>query len=268
MKLKNNHSLNIGLILLLLMLFISLILPIFYKTSPYKINLSKRLLNPGSEYLLGTDGLGRDVLARVAFGGRISLFIGLVVVLTSSFIGLIMGLVSGWVGKIFDEIIGRIIDILLAFPGILLALSIVAFIGPGLLNLMLSLSLTGWAGYARLIRAQVLKLKELEFILAAKAIGASSSRILFHHLLPNVLPFLYVQASLGISGAILVESSLSFLGLGVQPPSPSWGGMIDEGRNYLFENPLLSIFPGITLLITILAFNFIGEGLRKSLEKR
>ncbi|MEW6455803.1 MAG: ABC transporter permease [Acidobacteriota bacterium] len=268
MKLRNNPTLITGFILLFLVLFISLFLPIFYKTSPYEINLSKRLSGPILEFPLGTDGLGRDALARISFGGRISLFVGTAVVLISSIIGLIMGLISGWIGKFFDEIIGRIIDILLAFPGVLLTLSVITFLGPSLLNLILSLSLTGWAGYARMIRAQVLKLKELEFILAAKAMGASSSRIIYHHLLPNVLPFLYVQASLGISGAILAESSLSFLGLGVQPPSPSWGGMIYEGRNYLFENPLLSIFPGIALLITILTFNFIGEGLRKSLKKK
>jgi peptide/nickel transport system permease protein len=263
MNIRENPFLFIGTFLIGLIFLFTLLVPLFYRVSPYEIDLEYRLTPPCKNHPLGKDELGRDELARIVYGARISLFVGFVVVFISALFGLIMGLISGFAGGIIDEIIMRLVDILLAFPGILLAIALVAFFGPGLLNLIFALVVTGWVGYSRLARAQVLKLKEMDFVIAARAIGASYSRIIFKHLMPNVLPFILVQASLGIAGAILAESGLSFLGLGVQPPTPSWGAMINQGRNHLFEAPWLTIFPGIALLITILGFNLLGEGLRK-----
>ena len=260
---KENPFIFIGAFLIGFIILFTLLTPLFYKTSPFEIDLEHRLTPPCKEHPLGRDELGRDELARIVYGARISLFVGFIVVLISGIIGLIMGLISGFAGGLVDEIVMRLVDILLAFPGILLAIALIAFFGPSLLNLIFALVVTGWVSYSRLARAQVLKLKEMDFIIAARAVGANYLRILFKHLMPNVLPLILVQASLGISGAILAESGLSFLGLGVQPPTPSWGAMINEGRNHLFEAPWLTIFPGIALLITILGFNLLGEGLRK-----
>ncbi|MCP2519288.1 ABC transporter permease [SCandidatus Aminicenantes bacterium Aminicenantia_JdfR_composite] len=263
MSFKENPFLFIGISLIGFIILFTLITPLFYKVSPFEIDLENRLLPPSKKYPLGKDELGRDELARILYGARISLLVGFTVVFISAVVGLIMGLISGFAGGLIDEVIMRLVDILLAFPGILLAIALIAFFGPSLVNLIFALVLTGWVGYSRLARAQVLKLKEMDFITAAKAIGAGYLRILFRHLMPNVLPFILVQASLGIAGAILAESGLSFLGLGVQPPTPSWGAMINQGRNHLFDAPWLTIFPGIALLITILGFNLLGEGLRK-----
>ncbi|MFQ6081766.1 MAG: ABC transporter permease [Candidatus Aminicenantia bacterium] len=268
MKIRENLSLSLGFFLLILISLFAVLIPIFHKGSITEIDLEHRLSPPSKSYPLGRDELGRDELARIAYGARISLFVGFSVVFISAFVGLIMGLISGFVGGMMDEIIMRLVDILLSFPGILLAIAMVAFFGPSLPNLIFALVITGWVGYSRLARGQVLKLKEMDFILAARAIGASSWRIIFHHLMPNVLPLLVVQASLGIAAAILAESGLSFLGLGVQPPTPSWGAMIDQGRNHLFEASWLTIFPGVALLITILGFNLLGEGLRKILTPK
>ena len=263
MGFRENPFIFIGAFLIGFIILFTLLTPLFYKASPFEIDLEHRFAPPSREHPLGRDELGRDELARIVYGARISLFVGFIVVLISGIIGLIMGLISGFAGGLVDEIIMRSVDILLAFPGILLAIALIAFFGPSLLNLIFALVVTGWVSYSRLARAQVLKLKEMDFIIAARAIGVSYLRILFKHLMPNVLPLILVQASLGISGAILAESGLSFLGLGVQPPTPSWGAMINQGRNHLFEAPWLTIFPGIALLITVLGFNLLGEGLRK-----
>ena len=263
MGFRENPFIFIGAFLIGFIVLFTLLTPLFYKASPFEIDLEHRFAPPSREHPLGRDELGRDELARIVYGARISLFVGFIVVLISGIIGLIMGLISGFAGGLVDEIIMRSVDILLAFPGILLAIALIAFFGPSLLNLIFALVVTGWVSYSRLARAQVLKLKEMDFIIAARAIGVSYLRILFKHLMPNVLPLILVQASLGISGAILAESGLSFLGLGVQPPTPSWGAMINQGRNHLFEAPWLTIFPGIALLITVLGFNLLVEGLRK-----
>jgi peptide/nickel transport system permease protein len=194
--------------------------------------------------------------------------VGLVVVGVSASVGLLVGAVAGYVGGVVDEVISRVIDILLAFPGILLAIALVAVLGPSLGNVVLALSAIGWVGYARLVRGQVLKARELEFVQAARALGAGPARLLTRHLIPTAIPALVVQATLGMAGAILSEAALSFLGLGVQPPTPSWGTMINGGRVHLIDAPHLTVFPGIAIAMLVLGFNFLGDGLRDRLDPR
>jgi len=269
MKLKTNKNiqLRIGFFLLgtilLLMIGFSLSRPLVID-----IDMAHRLEPSSVKYLLGTDELGRDLLSCVLYGAGISLGIGFVVVVISFLIGGLLGLVSGYSGGAVDTMIMRLVDILLAFPGILLAIALAAFFHRGLLNLILVLTVTGWVEYARLVRGEVLKYKQKEFILAAKTYNASFFRIIIHHLLPLVLPLLMVQASLGISGVILAESSLNFLGIGLDPQIPTLGQLIDAGRDHMFDKPGLIVVPGVVLFFIIIAFNFIGEGLRKKFTKK
>lgn len=239
--------------------------------SPFEFdsqNLPRRLEPPSRAHWLGTDELGRDILSRVIYGTRISMLVGFSVVLVSSSIGLLAGSLAGYFGGWFDELLMRLVDILLAFPGILLAIALVAFWGPGLDRLILALVLVGWVGYARLVRGQILKVKELDFVKAARSLGASDFHIILQHLIPNIIQPVLVQASIGMAGAILAEASLSFLGLGVPPPMPSWGAMLNDGRSHLFDAPHLVIFPGIATMLAVLAFNFLGDGLREILNPR
>jgi peptide/nickel transport system permease protein len=233
---------------------------------PASQELALRLESPSSIHWFGLDELGRDIFARVLSGARISLLVGLVVVGVSATIGLAMGSVAGYFGGHVDEVISRLIDILLAFPGLLLAIAMVAVLGPSLTNVVLALSSIGWVGYARLVRGQVLRARELEFVLAARALGATTSRILVRHVIPTTLPAVTVQATLGMGGAILAEAALSFLGLGVQPPTPSWGTMLNYGRGHLLDAPHLTVFPGIAIAVLVLGFNFLGDGLRDALD--
>jgi len=212
--------------------------------------------------------LGRDILSRVLAGARISLLVGLVVVSISSAVGILVGAIAGYFGGRVDEALSRIIDVLMAFPGLLLAIAMVAVLGPSLANVVIALSLIGWVGYARLVRGQVLRARELEFVQAARALGASTPRVLIHHVIPTALPAVSVQATLGMGGAILAEASLSFLGLGVQPPTPSWGTMLNYGRIHLLDAPHLTIFPGLAIAILVLGFNFLGDGLRDALDPK
>ena len=232
---------------------------------PSAQELALRLEGPSRLHWLGLDELGRDILARVMSGARISLFVGLVVVSVSALIGTVMGALAGYYGGIIDEAISRVIDILLAFPGLLLAIALVAVLGPSLTNVVLALSLIGWVGYARVVRAQVLQAREFEYVAAARAIGAATPRILIRHVLPAALPALTVQATLGMGGAILSEAALSFLGLGVQPPTPSWGAMLNYGRVHVLDAPHLTVFPGLAIALVVLGLNLLGDSLRDRL---
>lgn len=231
-------------------------------------DLPHRLEGPTWQHWFGLDELGRDILARVLLGARVSLMVGVIVVGVSSVVGMAVGGVSGYYGGRIDQIIGRVMDVLMAFPGMLLAIALVAVLGPSLVNVVLALAVIGWVGYARLVRGQVLRAREFEYVTAARALGARTPRILLRHVLPTALPPLLVQATLGMAGAILSEAALSFLGLGVQPPTPSWGTMINGGRVHLLDAPHLTIFPGLFLAIVVLGFNFLGDGLRDSIDPR
>jgi len=231
-------------------------------------DLALRLDGPSLRHWFGLDELGRDILSRVLAGARISMLVGLVVVSISSTVGIAVGAAAGYFGGRVDEILSRAIDILMAFPGLLLAIAMVAVLGPSLFNVVFALSLIGWVGYARLVRGQVLRARELEFVQAARALGASTPRVLVRHVIPTTLPAVTVQATLGMGGAILAEASLSFLGLGVQPPTPSWGTMLNYGRIHLLDAPHLTIFPGLAIAVLVLGFNFLGDRLRDVLDPK
>ncbi|HEX8091006.1 MAG TPA: ABC transporter permease [Blastocatellia bacterium] len=232
-------------------------------------DLGSRLDRPDSSHLMGRDQLGRDVMSRIIYGTRVSMLVGLSVVAISSVVGVLVGAFAGYKGGWTDRLVsGFIFNVFLSFPGILLAIAMVAFLGPSLRNLIIALSVIGWVGYARLMRAQVLKVREYDFVTAARALGASDVRVLIKHILPNSIQPLIVQASLGMAGAILAEAGMSFLGLGVPEPIPSWGKMIDDSREFWFTAPHLFIFPGMMIALSVLAFNFIGDGLREKLDPR
>jgi peptide/nickel transport system permease protein len=234
-------------------------------------DLAMRYAAPSAEHWLGTDALGRDVFSRVVFGARISLQVGIVVVAVSSVIGILVGSVAGFFGGLTDRVLsGYVFNVFLAFPGLLLAIALVAFLGAGLGKLILALCVIGWVGYARVMRGQVLKVREYDFVQAAKTLGAGSFRILKTHILPNAIQPLIVQASLGMAGAVMSEASLSFLGLGIPPPAPSWGTMIEESRSFdiMYNAPHVLLFPGLAIALTVVSFNFIGDGLREYLDPK
>jgi peptide/nickel transport system permease protein len=233
---------------------------------PATQDLANRLQGPAWEHPFGLDELGRDILARVLLGARVSLMVGLIVVGVSSLVGMTVGAISGYYGGTVDQVIGRVMDVLMAFPGMLLAIALVAVLGPSLVNVVIALAVIGWVGYARLVRGQVLRAREFEYVTAARALGAGTFRILSRHVLPTALPPMLVQATLGMAGAILSEAALSFLGLGVQPPTPSWGTMINGGRVHLLDAPHLTVFPGLFLAIVVLGLNFLGDGLRDAID--
>ena len=265
----------VGLVIISLIVAAALFAPLIAPYDPREqlpmrqgVALENRL-KPSSEHVFGLDDLGRDVFSRVVYGARISLRVAIIVVLISSVIGLAIGSVSAYYGGWVDRFLSSFLfNVFMSFPSLLLAIAMVAFLGPSLNNLILALSVIGWVGYARLIRGQVLKVKEMDFVTAARAIGASDSRILSRHILPNAIQPLIVQASLGMAGAVLAEASLSFLGLGVPPPAPSWGAMLNDARAYLRVAPHLLIFPGLAVMSTVLAFNFLGDALRERLDPK
>ena len=258
-----------GFALTLLLVIVALFAPWMAPYDPVAQNLPARLLAPTASHWMGTDELGRDILSRIIFGTRVSMLVGVSVVFGAGIIGLAIGAVAGYFGGSFDHLINIIlINAFLSFPGILLAIAFAAFLGPGLKNVILALVVTGWAGYARLARAQMLQAKEMEFILAARSLGASHARILVRHLLPNTLQPILVQATIAMAGAILAESTLSFLGVGVVAPTPSWGAMLNDARNHLFDAPHLVIFPALAMMTAVLAFNLLGDALRDWLDPR
>lgn len=246
----------------------ALLAPLLAPFDPTAINADAILQAPGVAHLLGTDALGRDVLSRMLHGGRVSLWVGFVAVGLSVSVGLLFGLIAGYFGGLADEIIMRGVDVMLCFPSFFLILAVIAFLEPSLVNIMIIIGLTSWMGVARLVRAEALTLKHRDFVLAARLAGSGSARILATHILPNAAAPVLVSATLGVAGAILIESSLSFLGLGVQPPMPSWGNMLMEGKEVLEIAPWLSLFPGLAILLTVLGYNLLGESLRDLLDPR
>ena len=259
---------KVGAAIVIITVLAAIVAPWLVPHDPASQALALRLERPSLEHPFGLDELGRDIFSRVLAGARISLFVGLTVVSISSVVGVLLGAIAGYFGGWLDDLISRIIDVLLAFPGILLAIALVAVLGPSLANVVMALSVIGWVGYARLVRGQVLKAREFEFVQAARALGARTPRILFRHVIPTTMPAVMVQATLGMAGAILAEASLSFLGLGVQPPTPSWGTMLNGGRLHLLDAPHLTIFPGAAIAALVLGFNFLGDGLRDALDPK
>lgn len=260
---KKNTYLSIGILIIGLLSLIAILAPLISPYDPSQIDAGNLLMPPSRAHLLGTDSLGRDLLSRMIYGSRISLIIGVIAVGIAVFLGVILGSISGFYGKFIDTLIMRFADIMLCFPTFFLILAVVAFLEPSIINIMLIIGLTSWMGPARLIRSEILSLKEREFIQAEKAIGASSARIITRHLIPNAIGPVLVNATLGIAGAILLETGLSFLGLGVQPPTPSWGNILIEAKSTLGIAWWITVFPGLAILITILGFNFIAEGFKK-----
>lgn len=258
---------RVGLLIIGVTLLIGVLAPV---VSPYDpsvdSNLAEARFAPSVAHPFGTDRLGRDVFRRVVHGTRISLTIGFVVVFFTSVTGTVLGLVAGYFGKALDTVIMRVMDILLAFPSILLAIAIVAVRGPGVINTILAVAIVGVPGYARVMRSMVLSLRERDYVDAARMIGVSDSRIMFLHILPNSLSPLIVQMTLGVGGAILFAAALGFLGLGVQPPAPEWGAMISDGIPFLRQSPHLVFFPGMAIMLTVLGFNLLGDGLRDALD--
>jgi peptide/nickel transport system permease protein len=235
---------------------------------PGAVDISRQLQPPGPGAWLGTDDLGRDVLLRIAYGARISLLVGFVAVGIATLIGIVLGAVAGYYSGWVDSVIMRFVDVMLCFPSFFLILAVIAFLEPSIWNIMIIIGLTGWMGVARLVRAEFLSLRERDFVMAARGLGASDARIILRHILPNAISPVLVSATLGVAGAILTESALSFLGIGVQPPTPSWGNMLIAGKQTLGTAWWLSVFPGLAILVTVLGYNLLGEGLRDFLDPR
>jgi peptide/nickel transport system permease protein len=267
-RILGNFALVSGAVITIVIIIAALAAPLVAPYDPSDQDSARRLEGPSRAHPFGLDDLGRDVLSRVLYGARVSLRVGFSVVILASIVGVALGAIAGYFGGAVDTAIMRLSDILLAFPGILLAIAMVAVMGPSLNNVVIALATTGWVGYARLVRGQVLKVREMEFVTAAKAIGARSTRVIVHHLLPNVINPVIVMATLGLAGAILSEAALSFLGLGVQPPTPSWGAMLTSGRRYLGLANHLAIFPGAAIMLAVMGFNFLGDGLIDALDPK
>ena len=259
----------LGAVLLAVIVVTAIFAPVIAPANPAVIDLSHRLAPPSATHWLGTDELGRDILSRILYGARLSLVVAVSVVSCSLFLGILLGGIAGYYGGVLDTMLNVfVMNAFLALPGILLAIAFVAFLGPGLINLILALSVGGWVGYARLVRGQVLAVNEREFVEAARALGASDLRIFVRHILPNIIQPLIVQSAIGMAGAVLAEATLSFLGLGVPPPAASWGSMLDGGRSHLFDAPHLVIFPALAVMLCVLSFNFLGDALRDYLDPR
>jgi peptide/nickel transport system permease protein len=266
---RHNPLAAIGVVLVVLFVLCAILAPWLAPQDPAQINLPSRLDPPSASHWCGIDELGRDICSRLIYGARISMLVGTCVVLASLSLGLVIGSIAGYYGGRIDRFVNVfLMNAFLSFPGILLAIAFVAFRGPGIFNLVLALSLGGWVGYARLVRAQVLATREKEFVEAARALGASDLRVIVRHILPNIIQPIIVQAAIGMAGAILAEATISFLGLGVPPPTASWGSMLNDARAHLFDAPHLVLFPAGTVMLAVLSFNFIGDALRDLLDPR
>ena len=265
--LSNRFAVAGGVVVVTLFM-ISFFAPYITPYAPDDLDAYNVLLPPSSGHWLGTDELGRDVLTRIIYGSRISLKVGFVAVGIATVIGTTAGLLAGYFGRWVDQLLMRLVDIMLCFPTFFLILAVIAMLEPSIWYIMIVIGLTGWMGVARLVRAEVLSLRERDFILAARGLGATDLRIIFRHILPNALAPVLVAATLGVAGAILTESALSFLGIGVQPPTPSWGNMLTAGKDYLEFAWWLSLFPGLAILVTVIAYNLVGEGLRDALDPK
>lgn len=263
---RNRMALAGGAIVLFM--FMMAVAASFTSIDPAAIDVSKSLQPPSWEHPLGTDDLGREVLVRMLYGARISLLVGFVAVGISTLIGILCGALAGYYGGWVDAVMMRFVDIMLCFPTFFLILAVIAFLEPSIWNIMIVIGLTSWMGVARLVRAEFLSLRQRDFVLAAQTLGASDGRLIFRHILPNALSPVLVSATLGVAGAILTESALSFLGIGVQPPTPSWGNMLIIGKQTLGSAWWLSVFPGLAILITVLGYNLLGEGIRDALDPR
>ncbi|HEX4425117.1 MAG TPA: ABC transporter permease [Terriglobales bacterium] len=266
---RHNVLATIGMALVAIFVIFAIFAPWIAPQDPAYIDLPNRLASPSASHWCGTDELGRDILSRLIYGSRISMLVGGCVVAVSLFLGLIIGSAAGYYGGRLDRFVNIVVmNAFLSFPGILLAIAFVAFRGPGIFNLVLALALGGWVGYARLVRAQVLAAREREYVEAARALGANDLRIIARHILPNIIQPIVVQSAIGMAGAILAEATMSFLGLGVPPPTASWGAMLNDGRAHLFDAPHLVLFPAAAVMLAVLSFNFIGDALRDVLDPR
>jgi peptide/nickel transport system permease protein len=266
---RHNPLATTGVVLVSIFVLFAIFAPWIAPQDPAAINLPTRLEPPSAAHWFGSDELGRDILSRIIYGARISMLVGSCVVLTSLALGLVIGSIAGYYGGRVDRFVNVVLmNAFLSFPGILLAIAFVAFRGPGILNLVLALSLGGWVGYARLVRGQVLAAREKEYVEATRALGASDLRVIVRHILPNIIQPVIVQSAIGMAGAILAEATMSFLGLGVPPPTASWGTMLNDGRAHLFDAPHLVLFPALAVMLAVLSFNFIGDALRDFLDPR
>jgi peptide/nickel transport system permease protein len=266
---RRNRLASAGMVLVAIFVILALFAPWIAPQDPARIDLASRLQPPSRSHWFGTDELGRDILSRVIFGARISMLVGASVVIGSLAIGLIVGSIAGYYGGWADKLFSVVLmNAFLSFPGILLAIAFVAFLGAGIFNLIFALCLGGWVGYARLVRAQVLAVREKEFVEAARALGAGDWRIITRHIIPNIIQPVIVQAAIGMAGAVLAEATMSFLGLGVPPPTASWGSMLNDARAHLFDSPHIVLFPAIAVMLAVLSFNFIGDALGDYMDPR
>ncbi len=265
-SLRKDRMAVTGGIIILLFLLMAILAPLIAPHNPYEVNLDNQFQRPSLQHWLGTDMFGRDVFSRIMYGSQISLLIGIVPSLITMSIGIVLGIIAGYFGRRTDFIIMTISDMVLSFPSLLLAMVVMYTLGASLLNIFIALSIVGWAGTARVVRAQTLSLKNKEFVEAAKAVGVKPYVIMLRHILPNCIPQLLVLFTLEIPGSILSEASLSFLGVGAQPPASSWGLMVSNGKEFLFNAPWVAIAPGVAILVIVLAFNFLGDGLRDALD--
>ncbi len=268
LRLKERKIALVGMAIIALLILVAILAPFISPHDPVEQNLGQRLLGPGKQYPLGTDNLGRCVLSRIIYGARTSLSLGIIVVGVTTVGGTILGLIAGYRGGIVDQIIMRLVDIMFAFPAIILAIALAGVLGPGLSGILLAMVIVGWAGYARVVRGSVLSIKEKEYIEAARALGFSDQHIMVHHILPNVMAPIIVMATLSLAFIILMVAGLGFLGLGAQPPTPDWGKMLTEGRPFMRTAPQLTVFPGLAIMVTAMAFIFLSEGLREALNPR